>query len=154
MKAAIQSGPIKMLNDNVEKGDMKACLEATSCDACQDLYDAHKEFLELKMLPGNLRSAMVDFLSKPAFADYNKSQLDSMDEKNDNLFKKEAAANTNMLANLTIIQALNRPLGPGELRNTPVVRCREGLARKELTERHPTFAAALAAQCGAGPPPA
>ena len=77
-----------------------------------------------------------------------------MDEKNDNLFKKEAAANKLILANLTIIQALNRPLGPGELRKTFAACCREGLARKELTERHPTFAAALAAQCGDGPPPA
>ena len=77
-----------------------------------------------------------------------------MGEKNDNLFKQEAAANTSMLVNLTIIQALNRPLGPGELRKTLAVRCREGLARKELTERHPTLAAALAAQCGDGPPPA
>ena len=118
------------------------------CENSVELFAACKTYKDLKNLPSYLATSLQQGdLDKPAFKDSVSYEIAAMEQFIADICE-EARAPKEILANLTIIQALYRPTGAGELRRNLALRCREGLRKKELTLQHAKLTAALAVHCG------
>ena len=154
MKASIAIETFARLDEKIEAADLnnkqstEELLEVSTCENSGELFAAYKTYKDMKNLPSYLATPLQQGdLDKPAFKDSVSYEIAAMEQFIADTCE-EARAPKEILANLTIIQALYRPTGAGELRRNLALRCREGLRKKELTLQHAKLTAALAVHCG------